>query len=225
MSDHESAATEYSESIPGAPLEAILRTDELNARPTRPPNRELERAALTTLARGLSSSPDGVLQSLADTILKVFQCDSAGLSLVNAAETRFVWPAIAGVWKPHIGAGTPRHFGPCGDVLRYNHPLLFQHFEKRYTYFMPVTPTVDECLLVPFYVDGVAVGTIWAITHEAPHNENSRHRASGGKFDREDLRVLESLGKFASCAYTVWTGLKRDTFGVIPSNCGSPSRV
>ncbi len=160
------------------------------------------------MARGLSSSPQAVLQSLADTIVKVFQCDSAGVSLVNREETRFVWPAIAGVWKPHIGGGTPRHFGPCGDVLHYDCPLLFRHVETRYTYFMPVTPTVDECLLVPFYVDGKAVGTIWALTHEPPGNENSQRRASGGKFDREDLRVLESLGKFASCAYTVWIGLR-----------------
>jgi len=213
MSNQETPATEYSESVPGAPLEAILCTDELDSRPSRPPDRDLERAALTSLARGLSSSPQTVLQSLADTILKVFECDSAGISLVNEEETRFHWPAIAGVWKPHIGGGTPRHFGPCGDVLRCDSPLLFRHFEKRYTYFMPVTPTVDECLLVPFYVDREAVGTIWAITHEPPNNESSRRRARGGTFDREDLRMLESLGKFASCAYTVWIGLKPDVSG------------
>jgi hypothetical protein len=119
----------------------------------------------------------------------------------------------------------PRHFGPCGDVLQHDGPLLFRHFEKRYTYFMPVTPTVDECLLVPFYVDGKAVGTIWAISHEPPDNENSRHRASGGKFDREDLRMLESLGKFASCAYTVWMGLKRDASGSAPSERGGAGRA
>lgn len=208
MDEHKEPATKYSESIPGCPLEAILITDELEARPTRAPDREGERAALTALASGLATSPQSILQSLADNIFDVFLCDSAGVSLVNRENTRFVWPAIAGVWQPHIGSGTPRHFGPCGDVLQRDGPLLFTHFEKRYTYFIPVTPAVDECLLVPFYVDGVAVGTIWAITHDAPNNTNSSRRATGGKFDREDLRVLESLGKFASVAYTVWTGLQ-----------------
>jgi PAS domain S-box-containing protein len=94
------------------------------------------------------------------------------------------------MWKPHIGGGTPRNFGPCGDVLDRNIPLLFRHFEWRYTYFLPVTPLVEECLLVPFYVGGKAVGTIWAIAH------NDRR-----KFDAEGLRLLESLGRFASAAY------------------------
>jgi hypothetical protein len=156
-----------------------------------------------TLARGLADSPHTVLQSLADTILDVFGSDSAGISLVTEDGKRFHWPAIAGVWNPHIGGGTPRDFGPCGDVLDRNSPLLFTHFERRYEYFRPVTPLIDECLLVPFYVEGKAVGTIWAITHEAPHNRSSK----GRKFDREDLRMLESLGRFTSTAYQVWTAL------------------
>lgn len=217
MNNRETPNTEYSESVPGAPLESILFTEELNDRPSRPPNRDIERGALTALARGLSSSPKAVLESLAETILNVLQCDSAGVSLVNDEDTRFVWPALAGAWKPYVGGGTPRHFGPCGDVLQRDCALLMRHPEKRYTYFMPVTPIVDECLLVPFYVDGKAVGTIWAVTHDPPGNENSQLRASGGKFDREDLRMLESLGKFASCAYTVWIGLKNDAPGSAPS--------
>ena len=94
------------------------------------------------------------------------------------------------MWKPHIGGGTPRDFGPCGDVLDRNAPLLFRRLERRYTYFLPVTPPIEECLLVPFYVEGRAVGTIWAIAHDERR-----------KFDAEDLRQLESLGRFASAAY------------------------
>jgi PAS domain S-box-containing protein len=56
-----------------------------------------------------------------------------------------------------------------------------------------VSPTAEECLLVPFYVDGKAVGTIWGIMH-------SERR----KFDAEDDRVMASLGKFASSAYQSW---------------------
>ena len=94
------------------------------------------------------------------------------------------------MWNPHVGGGTPRNFGPCGDVLDQNRTLLFRHFERRYPYLMPVNPAAEECLLVPFYVAGEAVGTIWAIMH-----------SDRRKFDAEDDRVMASLGKFASSAY------------------------
>jgi len=174
------------------PLESVLCTEELNRRPSRPPDYEKESHALTALAQALADSPRTILQQLAETILETFQSDSAGISLLTTDDggERFHWPAIAGVWKPYIGGGTPRDFGPCGDVLDRNAPLLFRHFERRYTYFLPVTPPVEECLLVPFHVGGKAVGTIWAIAH------NDRR-----KFDAEDMRQLLSLGKFASSAY------------------------
>src|SRR5262249_1867530 len=116
--------------------------------------------------------------------------DSAGLSLLTKDEKRFYWAAIAGAWGPHIGGGTPRDFGPCGDVLDHNIAMLFTHWERRYPYLSTATPLADEGLLVPFYVNGKAVGTIWAISHNKLR-----------KFDAEDLRLLESMGRFASAAY------------------------
>ena len=176
----------------GVPLEAILCTEELERRPRRPADHATENRALVSLAQALADSPGTILQTLADTILEVFRAGSAGVSLLTKADggKRFYWPAIAGQWRPHIGGGTPRDFGPCGDVLDRNAPLLFRHIERRYTYFLPVVPAVEECLLVPFYVEGTAVGTIWAVTHDPQR-----------KFDAEDLRQLESLGRFASAAY------------------------
>ena len=184
-------------SIPAAPLEAILCTDELHGRTSRPPDYEKENQALVKLVSALADSPGTILQILAETILDITQCDSAGLSLLTAdgktpdvCGQRFYWPAIAGMWNPHVGGGTPRNFGPCGDVLDQNRTLLFKHFERRYPYLMPVIPAAEECLLVPFYVAGKAVGTIWAIMH------SDRRR-----FDAEDDRVMAALGKFASSAY------------------------
>ncbi|MFZ0286235.1 MAG: PAS domain S-box protein [Terriglobales bacterium] len=179
------------------PLESILCTEELRRRPSSPPNYEKENRALVKLVSALADSPASILQMLAETILDITQCDSAGLSLLtkdgktpDVCGQRFYWPAIAGMWNPHVGGGTPRNFGPCGDVLNQNRTLLFTHFERRYPYLLPVVPAAEECLLVPFYVAGEAVGTIWAIMH-------SERR----KFDAEDDRVMASLGKFASSAY------------------------
>jgi hypothetical protein len=141
-----------------ASLESILCTEELHHRQSRPPDYERESRALVTLARALADSPRTILQTLADTILDVSRAGSAGISLLMTDDggKRFYWPAIAGSWKAYIGGGTPRDFGPCGDVLDRNSTLLFRHLERRYTYFQPVTPPVEECLLVPFYVEGQA---------------------------------------------------------------------
>ena len=173
-------------------LESVLCTEELRRRPWRPPDYGKENCALVALAGALADSPRTILQTLAETILEVTQSDSAGVSLLTTDDggKRFYWPAIAGVWKPHIGGGTPRDFGPCGDVLDRNIPLLFSHLERRYTYFLPITPPAVECLLVPFYVGGKAVGTIWALKHDDRR-----------KFDAEDERLMGALGKVASSAY------------------------
>jgi PAS domain S-box-containing protein len=184
-------------SLPAAPLESILCTEELHGRPSRPPDYEKENRALVKLVSALADSPATVFQTLAETILEMTECDSAGLSLLtrdgktpDVCGERFYWPAIAGVWNPHQGGGTPRHFGPCGDVLDHNRTLLFRHFERRYPYLRPVIPAAEECLLVPFHVAGEAVGTIWGIMH-----------GDRRKFDAEDDRLMDSLGKFASSAY------------------------
>jgi PAS domain S-box-containing protein len=187
-----------------APLESILCTEDLHRRPSRPPDFDKENRALVKLVSALADSPSTILQTLAETILDIAQCDSAGLSLLttdgktpDAGGKRFYWPAIAGMWKPHVGGGTPRNFGPCGDVLDQNRTLLFRHFERRYPYLLPVIPAAEECLLVPFYVAGQAAGTIWAIMH-----------SDRRKFDAEDDRMMASLGKFASSAYQALTHIE-----------------
>ena len=169
-----------------ASLDSILCTDELRRRPWRSPDYEKENRALVALASALADPQSNILQTLAETILEVTQCDSSGLSLLTKDDggKRFYWPAIAGIWSPHIGGGTPRDFGPCGDVLDCNRTLLFKHFERRYPYLLPVIPVAEECLLVPFYVGGRAVGTIWAIMH-----------SDRRKFDAEDERLMNTLGQ------------------------------
>ncbi|HEX4795656.1 MAG TPA: ATP-binding protein [Humisphaera sp.] len=188
-----------SESAPDAPvaLESVLCTEELDRRPHRLPDYESENRALVKLAQALADSPRNILQTLADTILATLNSDSAGVSLITDDGGRFYWPAISGAWKAHIGGGTPRNFGPCGDVLDRNIPLMFGRFQRRYTYFKPVQPQVEEAILVPFHIEGKAVGTIWAVAHTC-----------GRRFDAEDMRQLESMGRFASAAYQAVLSIK-----------------
>ena len=167
-------------------------TAELSRRPSRPPDYEAENRALVGLATELATAPDGILQKLAETTLSLCRAHSAGLSLLEESDRKrnFHWRGLAGVWAPHKGGGTPRNFGPCGTVLDRNMPLLFSHPERDFPYFGDVSPFVEDALLVPFYIKGEAVGTIWVVSHD-----------DARRFDAEDLRVLTNLATFAAAAY------------------------
>jgi PAS domain S-box-containing protein len=174
------------------PLRSMLSVDRLLRRPSRPPNYETDSRALVALAQSMAASPDGILQELAETALTLCRGHSAGLSLLDEADQRsyFHWRAIAGQWAPHLDGGTPRDFGPCGTVLDRDAPMVCSHPELDFPYWASVRPALEEALLVPFYVDGEATGTIWVVAHDLRR-----------RFDAEDLRVLTSLGAFASAAY------------------------
>jgi PAS domain S-box-containing protein len=173
-----------------ANLRSALSTDELIRRPSRPPDHDSENHALIVLMNELATKPQRILQRLADSALALCSAQSAGISLLDEGQKRFYWPAIAGVWASHVGGGTPREFGPCGTVLDRNVPLIFSHPELDFPYFADVMPCVEEALLVPFYVSGKAVGTIWVVAHD-----------KSKRFDSEDLRVMNSLSMFAANAY------------------------
>jgi PAS domain S-box-containing protein len=184
------AAISAGGSIIASGLKSVLSIAALDQRPSRPPDHAAENRALIALAKQLAISPTGILQTLAETALQLCGAHSAGISLLEPDGKRFHWPAITGQWAEHVGGGTPRDFGPCGTVLDRNVPLLFSHPERDFDYFAPVTPLVEEALLMPFYIDGNAAGTIWVIAHD------NRHR-----FELEDLRLLTNLGIFVASAY------------------------
>jgi PAS domain S-box-containing protein len=178
-------------------LESILITEQLNKRPSRPPDYEMENRALLSIAQHMADSPRSTLQKLAEIALKICRADSAGVSLLSKKSGDFYWPAVAGAWKPHIGGGTPRNFGPCGVVLDRDAMQLFRHPEQFYPYLLPIAPPVTEALLTPFYVRGEAIGTVWVVAHSADR-----------KFDAEDLRLIESLGRFAAAVYPLQAALE-----------------
>ena len=108
------------------------------------------------------------------------------------------WRAVAGKWAPYLGRSMPRDFGPCGTVLDRNTAFLFSHPERDFPYLREVAPLIDEGLFIPFFVNGEAAGTIWAIAHD-----ESR------RFDAEDLRVMTDLGIFAAAGYQKLLTLKK----------------
>ena len=182
------------------PLESVLCTEDLKRRPSRPPDYQGENHALLALAQELTSSPGSVLQKLVDIALELCRGHSAGISLLEEGPVpgglsprgdHFRWHAVAGKWAPMVWSTTTRRdYGPCGTVLDRNTTLLFSNAHRYYTQFADVQPLLVEGLLVPFHVDGQAVGTVWVVAHD-----------DGRKFDAEDQRLLESLATFAATAY------------------------
>lgn len=73
-------------SIPegAASLESILCTEELQQRPSRPPDYAKENAALVALASALAESRHTILEVLVETILRGTDADSSGLSLLTS---------------------------------------------------------------------------------------------------------------------------------------------
>ena len=99
-------------SAPTASLESILCTEELQRRPSRPPDYEKENQGLVKLVSALADSPTTIFRTLAETIQDLTQCDSAGLSLLtrdgktpDIRGERFYWPAIAacGIRTSEVG--------------------------------------------------------------------------------------------------------------------------
>ena len=172
----------------------VFSTDELSRRPARPPDYAAENRALVALVEAMTAAPDDILQYLAETALDLCRADSAGLSLLDTERRRFRWAAVAGRWADHLGGGTPRDFGPCGTVLDRDAALLFSRPERHYHYLDFAKPYMEEGLLIPFYVGGQAVGTIWILAHEPSR-----------KYDSEDLRVMTNLAHFAAAAYAART--------------------
>ena len=180
-----------------ASLESIISTAELRKRQTRAPNHVAENDALIALAEKMASSPNDILQKLAETALTLCHAQTCGISLLGSDGVEFYWPALTGVWASHVGGSMPRAFSPCGTVLDRNAAQLMIHPERHFAYFAAVTPWINEVLLVPFYVAGKAVGTIWVIVHDKSH-----------RFDSEDLRIMTNLGAFAAAAYQTLEYLK-----------------
>jgi hypothetical protein len=190
-----------------APLEAVIITSALRARPYRGPDYKAENAALVALMGGLASDPDGVLSLLTHKVMELTHAHSAGISIAEPSPLDpagspdgpgavFRWRAIAGAWARYQGGTLPRHTSPCGTVLARGEPIVMARPDRHFPFPPDMGPLITEALLVPFATRPPGsdrprlIGTVWALTHDM-----------GKQFDREDLRLIESLAAFAAAAY------------------------
>jgi len=172
-----------------ADLESVLMTVELTRRSPRTPDYAAENNAMVALAQEFYL-PGDILESLVKAATTLCSAHSAGISLLNEDGQNFYWRTVTGRWASYVGDTLPRALSPCGTVLDRNAPQLFSHPERHFPCLVSMRPTIEEGLLIPFYVAGRAVGTIWIIAHDASRS-----------FDAEDLRVMSNLSQFASAAY------------------------
>lgn len=173
-------------------LEKIIVTDRLTQRPTRTPNLLAENRALLSLGKCLTRKPEFLFQKLVDITLRVCKAGSAGLSLISRdADNRefFKWAATSGAYSRFKGGRSDREMSPCGTCISRGTPQLYDRPARHFIAFKGVEPPIIEGLVVPIFVDAKAVGTIWIVSH------NSKR-----KFDREDVRMMESIAGFIAGA-------------------------
>ncbi len=171
------------------PVDDVVVTHLLASRSSKAPDHAAENAALLQLVSALATDPRSVPQRLVDAARQLTGAASAGLSLeaVDEGQEIFRWIATSGEYARYAQGTMPRHFSPCGEVLRRQTPLLMRDMRRAYPYVSALHTPPTEVLLVPFSQDGKFVGTVWIVGH-----------AEGHTFDAEDLRIAKSLAVFAS---------------------------
>ena len=144
------------------------------------------------LAALMPQDSGAVLKSLAKFAIELCSAGSGGVSVIETGKDgveMFRWRALAGQVEPYVGGTTPRDWSPCGECLRAGKAMLYSYPARYFTYFQKLDTPIVEGLVIPMYVDRIAVGTIWIISHEEQR-----------RFNAEDVRIMTSLGDFAANA-------------------------
>jgi GAF domain len=177
-------------SVP-ASLEKILITDRL-ARRTLKLSRSADRTSvLKALAEEITGPPETLLGVLVNHALSLCSAGSAGLSLLHAEDEQqfFHWDAMAGRLKDCVGQTTPRNFSPCGITLDRRSPQLFSYPERYFPYLKKAMVPIVEGLVIPIFVDGRGLGTIWVVSHD-----------TSCEFNSDDVSTMTSLAAFCEAA-------------------------
>lgn len=168
----------------------VFITDALATRPARCADPHREKIALRELAERMASDPVDLLPHFVELAMKLTDSASAGLSIfdLNAEPDVFKWRFLHGQLAAFEGAATPRNDSPCGVTLDVNHPMLLSHPERIYEWIAAENLVVPEVLLVPLYVEGEPLGTLWVVAPDEGH------------FTRDDANLLSGLAGFVGIA-------------------------
>ena len=130
------------------------------------------------------------MDRLVELSLTLCDAQSGGISLFEEqdGEPVFRWHALKGRFAPFTGKTIPRHFSPCGVVVDRLKPILVKQPERLYPYLALEDAPISEGLWAPLVgLEGVAVGTLWIMTHDSSH-----------LFTQDDCDTLLRLAAFGS---------------------------
>jgi PAS domain S-box-containing protein len=177
---------------PTVSLASISITQDLGRRPAHPRDPGDEAAAQSRIFRALGESAAMAYRAVVDAALHLCTAGSSGISLLHHedGQTRVYWPALAGAVAEQLRGTVPVECIPCSTALANNTVVLLREPARHFTVLAGLNPPVLEALVSPVRVDGVPIGTLWAMAHDPER-----------QFDAEDARLLESLSIAAAAAY------------------------
>lgn len=143
--------------------------------------------ALDQLVRRVTDQPAAMLPKLVQVALDICGGGSAGVSVLEGAEFR--WLGLHGALSVFEGARTPRDDSPCGVCLDQDGPILMEEPERIYSWIADANISVPEVLLAPLRApDGEQIGTLWVVSDRKGH------------FDAGHAQTLAELATFTGMA-------------------------
>jgi signal transduction histidine kinase/CheY-like chemotaxis protein len=185
---------EMSDGVKNARAAGVLRTGDLDHRPSRPPDHAAEVRTFVAVVGAQTGRRDDLLQALADAALAACHAGSAGISLIETladGSTVFRWRAVAGECSAFKGKTTAWGECPCGITLELGAPQLFVDPHTHFSCLHDAGAIMSEGIVTPIRTDGRQLGAIWVASHD------------GHRFEQEDVRLLGNLAVLAGAALTL----------------------
>ncbi len=181
-----------------SPWEKIQGIEALLKRPSRAEDFEAENRALATLTEELANHPRNLFWKLTEIALELCRAESAVIGILEPNGKSFRWDACAGVLAKNSKGVPLCSCSPYEVAMERDSPILFEESSELSALLPHIKPPIAEALLLPFRGGQKPVGTVWLIAH-----------SPALKFDREDLRLMTSLARFASAAYQFIRSMSR----------------
>jgi signal transduction histidine kinase len=192
-------AAKKSPDIDGACGDVIDITHALNNRPSRVPDYQAERSALTAIAAAMASSPEDVLRNLAQSLLDLCKADAAGVSIWDDEGSGSTLDRRANPRRYVVGRSTATTSRPDpGSMMVHQISLMLLASGERFsTSRHEPSPPAGEALFCPFAVASKVIGTVWVSVDDTQP-----------RFEMEDARLLGNLALVASTRYQAQLALE-----------------